>query len=386
MWAFMFVPAAAAAVWVLLALPANRTTTVTPRGRPVKTEATAEGASTRGNPVRWRQLGVAPHPGSGPASRGPIARYTVVDLGTLGGNLAFPRAMNDRGDVVGDSKTKAGKFHAFFWRNGRIRDLGTLGGVWSRASGINNSGAVVGWAATRPGRPAKPHAFLWINGRITDIGKGKSYDSFAQSINDRGVIAGTYSGRNGGFYACRWDAHGMQPLGGQSRLGVEVNAIDQQGRIVGTVVRWLSDRGADACIWNQRRLTVLPVPPPTLYGMATAINRHGVVVGCVESPRGTKPCVWPAGKRVVCQLLGRSLGSANSINDTGVIVGVSHDGDESRAVAWVSGQRIDLNDTIASSERWTLEHATCINSRGQITGWGQHRGQRRGFLLTPLPR
>jgi probable HAF family extracellular repeat protein len=43
-----------------------------------------------------------------------------------------------------------------------------------------------------------------------------------------------------------------------------------------------------------------------------------------------------------------------------------------------------LNDLIPRDSDWTLESARGINDRGQIVGQGQHHGQERAFLLTPI--
>jgi probable HAF family extracellular repeat protein len=62
-------------------------------------------------------------------------RYTVTDLGTLGGTFSFGVGINNRGWVAGFS-TLPGDLnqHAFLWRNGKITDLGTLGGPNSAPS------------------------------------------------------------------------------------------------------------------------------------------------------------------------------------------------------------------------------------------------------------
>ena len=52
----------------------------------------------------------------------------MTDLGTLGGRSSRPRAINERGQVVGESVTASGETHPFLWQNGKMTDLGTLGG------------------------------------------------------------------------------------------------------------------------------------------------------------------------------------------------------------------------------------------------------------------
>src|SRR5271156_2831010 len=72
------------------------------------------------------------------------ARYSVVDLGTLGGPGTNSSAydMNQWGWVAGSSNlTAGGPQHAFLWYGGGpLFDLGTLGGPNSEAGGPNASG------------------------------------------------------------------------------------------------------------------------------------------------------------------------------------------------------------------------------------------------------
>ena len=90
----------------------------------------------------------------------PPQRYTVKDLGTLGGSRSDAQAINDSGEIVGGSETPSGDNHAFLYSGGRMRDLGTLGGSSSYASGINNSGQIVGGGA-----PLQVHLMLFFTPR-----------------------------------------------------------------------------------------------------------------------------------------------------------------------------------------------------------------------------
>ena len=76
-----------------------------------------------------------------------LSSRTAINLGNLGGSRTIARALNDSGQVVGESYTAGGELRAFITGpNGvGMRDLGTLGGNnYSRAYGINDAGQVVG--------------------------------------------------------------------------------------------------------------------------------------------------------------------------------------------------------------------------------------------------
>ena len=122
----------------------------------------------------------------------------VVDLGTLGGEDSRAFAINDLGQVVGESDAypDAYGYHAFLWdQTGGMVDLGTLGGTGSVAVSINDSGQIVGHSDTDV--PSETHAFLWdsVNGLIDlhDLvleDAGFSRVSRATGINNRGQIIG----------------------------------------------------------------------------------------------------------------------------------------------------------------------------------------------------
>jgi len=130
---------------------------------------------------------------------------TVQDLGTLGGTKSSAHAINDAGQVVGDSDVRVGqyqRYRAFLWSRGKMSDLGSLGSGYSRAWDINNKGQVVGESYPGEGASAGRHAFLYTNGRMLDLNTLIPPDSgwrliSAKAINDAGQIVGhgKYQGR-----------------------------------------------------------------------------------------------------------------------------------------------------------------------------------------------
>jgi probable HAF family extracellular repeat protein len=115
----------------------------------------------------------------------------MKDIGTLGGSFLTVNAINDLGQVVGDSSTGVEGQHAFLYNGENMIDLGTFGGTLSWASDINNSGQVVGSAYYASN---VSHAFIYSNGTMTDLNdlipSGWELTS-ATAINNLGQITGT---------------------------------------------------------------------------------------------------------------------------------------------------------------------------------------------------
>ena len=130
----------------------------------------------------------------------------MTDLGTLGGAISVPDAINDAGLVVGASTNGSGQRHAFSVQTGSgnaMQDLGTLvgsAGVLSEGYAVNSSGTIVG-ASVHNTTTTDTHAFIYQNGAMTDLNDLLPANSGwtlidALSIDEAGDITGegTYNG------------------------------------------------------------------------------------------------------------------------------------------------------------------------------------------------
>jgi probable HAF family extracellular repeat protein len=171
----------------------------------------------------------------------------MLDLGTLGGTLGFPNALNNRGEVVGQSNLAGDlTFHPFLWtKSVGMQDLGTLGGDTGTTNWISDAGEVVGKADLPTSVPQRHDAVLWKKGAMTDLGTlpGDSCSN-AYYVNSRGQVVGTSEDQEFcsifvGQHAFLWEHGGpmidlntLVPPGSGLQLTYAV-AINDRGEIAG---------------------------------------------------------------------------------------------------------------------------------------------------------
>lgn len=320
-------------------------------------------------------------------------RYSLTDLGTLGGSLTNVTAINDRGQIVGWSDTATVVSHAFLFSGTAMSDLGTLGGGISQSNAINGSGVVVGAAAIPPGN-ATEHAFAWADGSLSDLGTlaGGATTSAANGVNDHNLIVGVAENSQNRWRAVSYSSGAVTDLGTLGGSMSEALAVNNLGQIVGD-----SDTAASfgssshAFLYTNGVMTDLG----TLGGnrsQATAINDHGWVTGWAQTGDGFNHAfLYHDGKMTDLGTLGGTTSYPSAINSGGEIVGGSYTGvGPTHAFIFSDGAMRDLNGLIDPSSGVTLTSAYGINDSGQIavdgfSGASYVSGHGRGYLLTPLP-
>lgn len=226
-------------------------------------ESVAEDVNNRTEVVGWSRKGPEVH----------AFRWTradgLIDLGTLGGTDSGANAVDDAGNVVGNSATASGNWKAFLWTPtaglvalpldsandisnarqvvgesvghavmwteiGGVRDLGTLGGARSYAYGINDVGQVVGGSQTASGG-FRFHAFLWSAADgMKDLGTLGGDDSSAYAVNRAGHVVGSSTTATGEIHAFLWTpTSGMVDLGAPVGGTSDALDINEAGWVVG---------------------------------------------------------------------------------------------------------------------------------------------------------
>lgn len=352
--------------------------------------------------------------------------YDAIDLGTLGGADARPFALNDQGQVVGQSRTADGAIHAFLWENGAMQDLGAVaGGVSSAAHAISPTGLVAGNNLIAD---HDAHLVVWRNGAAADLGPGGSvFKTRAVAINDFGNVLGEiwYEDIHNTQGAV-WQGGVRRDLGGLGQFHTESypNAWNARGQVVGH--SYAFEAGPHEYhhpfIWESGRIRDLgvlgPTGPQTLCedgqcseGDALAINRFGDVVGWSGDANGViRPFLWSHGRMRELNALpglpavavaiddrgriaghggepsfqfgegflwdkGRvtalgSLGGGNTVvaamSNAGQIVGSSYTADGvQHAFLWSDGQMLDLG---TGPQGLALSWAIAVNNRGDVLG------------------
>jgi probable HAF family extracellular repeat protein len=366
-------------------------------------------------------------------------QYTIVELPGLGGPVASPSSINDKGWILGASTLPGGREeHAVLWVNGMITDLGTLPGGENSSIGFpvkNDAGMLVGFSQTGDTNPLHENwqyvcgpfetrpicqgkdlitlGFVWQNRRMTPLQAftgGLISEAFG--ANDlRQVVGVAETGDRDptcirpqvlDYFGVIWNPDGsmlrLLPYS-DDRVSDHVSAaaaINNNGQVVGASGPCASlspSLAAHALLWQNG--SEIPIDLGDLGGntnnVAFAINGKGQIVGFSGLSGNTTAHAFLYQNSGPMHDLGtwsRDVFSiAYSINNNGQIVGQSCDASNNcRAVLWQNGATlpIDLNSLVPPGSP-TLVVAFDINNQGQIVGgaYDATTSEETTFLLTP---
>jgi probable HAF family extracellular repeat protein len=154
-------------------------------------------------------------------------------------------------------------------------------------------------------------------------------------------------------------------------------ALNEGGAVVGDVIQDLNVYQPQAALFHQGRVIDLMrrSGTPSLFSVATQINRHGVIVGSLQTLQHLDPLpfVEDHGHTTVLEPLS-SQGYASGLNRHGTIVGVflTDEGDCQCGFSYTDGVWTALRSPVAGRDSAAL----AINDAGLIVGWADDRGSR----------
>ena len=368
-------------------------------------------------------------------------RYTVTDLGTLGGTYSYAYGINNAGVISGGAATPTqtgGIFQtAFLWDDDlHMINLGTLGGsncpdCSSEAGGPNAKGVSPILSETAEADPNGEDfcsfgthrqclAAIWEEGVMTALpnlkggNNGQAYwtNNQGQTVGlaENGVADSTCSTGTPfqvlRFEAMVWEPNGkireLRPLKGDTvgyAFGINENgqAVGVSGVCSNTHVPPINP-GAGAphgVLWEKNgRPVYLGSLSGNVFTVPADINDSGVVAGASLYTDGTiHPFLWT--EQTGMQDLGTFPGAiltgipcCHTLNNKGDAVGLTVDGTtfNMRAVLFHDHKLFDLNTLIPVNSGWYLQFGASINDAGAIVGWGTINGNTHAFLATPCDR
>ncbi len=320
----------------------------------------------------------------------------ITDLGSIGGTLLVPTAINDLGQIVGWSSFLHDSIRAFSWQQGKIIKLSVIpGDKISMANAINSKGQIVGTSSRAGGAS---HAVLWDKGGVVSlgvIGSGKLSGGSVQAINDVGQIIVNKITYPDGSEASRLHPAVQtqqvlvctlksitdgRPVGHNAVIGLGIN---NSGAVVGShfdAVR----HSLSGYLWKDGVFTDLGDFLPS------GINAGGVIVGTRrEGKLGTSTAaLWKDGTVTLLRAPSAYRTEGTAISDKEEIIGatdlVADFSAPHKALLWKNNNSVDLSSSLLPKGEWTMLQPTAINNLGQIVGFGLHKGKATAFLMTPI--
>ena len=313
-------------------------------------------------------------------------RYTVHDLGTLGGMVNEPYDLSPGDVVVGRVLDPTLAAKAVLWGAGSVFNLNGPASVAGEARGISSNGMIAGSLGSR--------AVVWQPGGIRFLDPMPGHiASVAYDVNASGLAVGWSVNYVGDPTAAAW-------VGGTfTQLDVNHSwafAVNDKGQIIG---RRDVSTGREARLWHDGNAATLPDLGGNFASATNISPRGAIITGGACQPTSPTTCamysvIWVGKARAIVRLVtfpGALDQNAWSANDRGVIVGdaaADFEGLSTVGLVWQLPDLapVDLNTRIDPGSGWTIESARAVSQSGVIAAYGRHPAVsgRRAVLLRPI--
>jgi probable HAF family extracellular repeat protein len=343
-----------------------------------------------------------------------LPRYTVIDLGTLGGTYSLAGGLSNSGWVEGFSylSDETNK-RPFLWRKGVMTDLGTLGGPNADAGyrpsdrgnvgGASETGTVDPYAENFCGYGTDLICLpiIWWNDikKMTPLPTLGGNNGWAAGVNDQNEVAGVAENTTEEPTCVLPQVFQFKPViwaGGQIH---ELRTFpgDPVGMAWG-INYWGQATGYSgncttvfhALLWQNGRVINLGSLGGVMNNEGVDINNQGQVTGYSDltGDQTGHAFLWQNGWMKDLGTLPGDYGSdGDGINNEGQVVGGSWNETQTleSAIIWQNGVMTDLNTLIPPDSPLYLVEATgAINDQGWIAGIGlTSAGDVHAFLATP---
>ena len=331
--------------------------------------------STAASPAELRPRAAVPEPPSqqpqtnNAVQPDQVSNYTIADLGPF-----TPVAINNQRQVVGTGQC------SYLWEKGTLTCLNDPGGQILSARDINEQGQVL-----FAGSNLLPQT-LWTDAnenKVMEAGEKQALPAlpgyeraFVTSVNDAGTAVGysftIHEDESSTGSAVAWTNGVPSGLGEFTPYD-----INNAGIVVGP-----GHIGAQGVRWVNGVLNPLPAD-----FIPASINDRGEIAGFATAEFTLRQHLWlpapayglPAGLHDLgfTWYVGNNI--AAYINEHGQVIGGSR-------YLWQAGELTDVNTLLPPNSGWNQLIVEAINDHGDMVGTGRFNGQRRGFLLSALPR
>jgi probable HAF family extracellular repeat protein len=255
---------------------------------------------------------------------------------------SFASGINDTGLVAGSFEDPDGAEHAFVWSSATgLELLGNLGGNLSTALAINDDGQIVGQSATANAL----QAFMWSSGTgMVAVGNAGTY--LATGVNNSGEIACQEDPSPYTQIQAALCGPGRGSVTALSMFSADpwsaVSALNNQGWFVATAQ---TPSGVDeGFLWTPQGTTIFGA-----NFLPVSLNDVGQVIGSYNG----QPAVWTSAGGF--QVLPDSFGDIlTGINDNGQIVGDTSASPEPGTFELVAG--VLILTLVALVRRWLAQN------------------------------